>query len=466
MKKPVDRTPICDPACLRRIDPVWASGRVPYRFWEDRTHRRDYLLWLAQRVGFRTMEDYYRLRLSTAYRRNHGRGLRSYWAQSALEAVQDCFPEYDWKPWLFTRIPRGFWGSPANRRSYLDWLGERLGYRCRDDWYDVTCLDFTRNKGVGIMKHYRHSPARAVIDLIPGRNWREWKFRHLPSGFWESAENRHRYLRWLGKELGFRHRKDWYRIQFREIIRRHGSVLLRKYSSSYDLMREFLPQLDWDRIDKHQPIRVKQILAWADAHHARHGAWPTERSGEIPGTDQTWRGLNACMRSGLRGLSSGISLAKFLKKHRGVRVGRRPPHLSEEQVLAWADIHFAAQGNWPTERSGPIPGTKEKWMAVANAMRVGLRGFRRGSSLAQLLARRRGMRRKGMRLPPLKERQILAWARAFFKTTGRRPSTGDGPIAQSPGDTWRTVDAALRAGGRGLQCRSSLRKLLHKHGLK
>jgi hypothetical protein len=31
-KKPVDRTPICDPAYLRRIDPVWIPGRVPRRF--------------------------------------------------------------------------------------------------------------------------------------------------------------------------------------------------------------------------------------------------------------------------------------------------------------------------------------------------------------------------------------------------------------------------------------------------
>ena len=28
-KKPVDRTPICDPAYLRRIDPLWMPGPVP-----------------------------------------------------------------------------------------------------------------------------------------------------------------------------------------------------------------------------------------------------------------------------------------------------------------------------------------------------------------------------------------------------------------------------------------------------
>ena len=88
-----------------------------------------------------------------------------------------------------------------------------------------------------------------MIDLIPRRNWCEWKFDHVPAGFWEAAENRHRYLRWLGKELGFRRPEDWYRIRTREIAGRHGNGLLQRYSSLYDLMREFLPQLDWDRVD-------------------------------------------------------------------------------------------------------------------------------------------------------------------------------------------------------------------------
>ena len=90
----------------------------------------------------------------------------------------------------------------------------------------------------------------------------------MPPGFWEVAENRHRYLRWVGKELGFRQPEDWYRIQTGDITGRHGSKLIHQYASLYDLMREFLPQLDWEPVDPHRPIQVAEILAWADAHHA------------------------------------------------------------------------------------------------------------------------------------------------------------------------------------------------------
>ena len=111
--------------------------------------------------------------------------------------------------------------------------------------------------------------------------------------------------------------------------------------------------------------------------------------GEIPGTGHTWRGIDRCLMSGLHGLPGGASLAKLLAKQRGVRIGRRPPELSEKQILAWADAYFAAHAKWPTVLSGPIPGRRETWRAINGDMHKGSHGLRRGSSLAQLLAKRR-----------------------------------------------------------------------------
>ena len=463
-KKPVDRTPIYNPAYVRQIESVWTFGRVPRHFWEDAAHRREYLLWLGGQLRFRCMEDWYRLSAKDM-KGNRGSTPLRYWGFSAIAALKDCFPRYDWQEWLFTEVSDGFWDLRPNRRSYMAWLGRRLGYRRPDDWYAVTAHDFLRNRGRGVVSRHHGSPVQAVIDLIPGKRWCEWNFGQVPEGFWEHAENRHRYLRWLGKELGFRRQKDWYRIQSRDLRRRRGGALLNGYSSLYDLLREFLPRLDWDRIDKHRRIRVREVLAWVDAHHARHGKWPLVKSGAIPGTGETWNGINSCLCSGYRGLPGGMTLAQFLKKHRGVQVGRKPPHLSEKQILAWADAYFAAQGKWPTRESGPIAGTRETWCSVSVALKTGGRGLRRSCSLAQLLAKRRGVRNR-LRPPPLKEKQILAWAQACFKATRRWPSASSGPVAQSSGDTWCAIDNALTNGKRGLRGRSSLATLLRKHGLK
>jgi hypothetical protein len=461
--KPVDDSPICDPAYVRRIDPVWMPGKVPSRFWEDRKHRRDYILWLGKRLHFRRMYDFYRLTARTVLR-NRGRTPLTYWRSATFRALKDVFPEYDWLEWLFPHVPKGFWEPRTNRRRYLAWLGEHLGYKCADDWYALTENEFLQNRGKGILLFYRSSPVRLVIDLLPGRNWYEWKFNNVPGGFWDVAENRHRYLRWLGKELGYRKPTDWYRITSLDVRTRHGAALLDRFASFMDLMREFLPDLDWDSVDYNLPISIDEILVWADAYYARHGEWPTQTSGKIPGSRESWSAIDVCLRDGFRGLPGGSSLPKFLQKYRGVPIGRKPPKLTEEQILAWADAHFAASGRWPTASSSAT-GTNVDWLSVQNAMRMGLRGLSPGRSLAQFLAERRGARNH-MRLPPLKVKQILEWAKAFHQATGRWPRPGDGPIAQSPGDSWTAVIVGLSQGHRGLPGGSSLAKLLRKHGLK
>jgi hypothetical protein len=65
-------------------------------------------------------------------------------------------------------------------------------------------------------------------------------------------------------------------------------------------------------------------------------------------------------------------------------------------------------------------------------------------------------------MPPrhLTVRQILHWADAFRRRTGRWPSLYAGPIAGAAGETWRRVDNALRLGLRGLPGGSSLAQLL------
>ena len=81
-----------------------------------------------------------------------------------------------------------------------------------------------------------------------------------------------------------------------------------------------------------------------------------------------------------------------------------------------------------------------------------------GSSLIQLLARKRGVRNP-MRLPPLTEPQVVAWAECHRARTGAWPRNNDGPVADAPGETWAGVNYALTYGKRGLPGGSSLAKL-------
>ncbi len=210
-------------------------------------------------------------------------------------------------------------------------------------------------------------------------------------------------------------------------------------------------------------LSIDQILAWADAHRKRTGEWPKAHSGQVhEAPHENWLAIDNALYQGLRGLSAGESLARLLNRRRGVRNVRQLPRLTIRNILAWADDHHRRTGRWPTQDDGDIvaaPG--EKWRNVHASLVRGGRGLPAGSSLAQILADGRGTRNL-KRLPPLSERRILAWADAHLRRTGEWPRHKSGPIAEAPGEKWVNVDAALRSGVRGLPGGSSLARLLSK----
>jgi hypothetical protein len=214
-------------------------------------------------------------------------------------------------------------------------------------------------------------------------------------------------------------------------------------------------------------LTTRQILAWADAHHERTGTWSTSKSGQVakvPG--ETWSAINAALRLGRRGLPGGSSLARLLAAHRGVRNPKQLPRLSVKQVLTWAREHRRRTGEWPTRTSGPIPGTNETWSAINAALMMGCRGLPTGLTLRHLF-RYKKAESKEPDLPRLSLKRILAWADAYRRRTGAWPHSRSGPIPESPGETWRAVDQALRKNQRGLKISLSLVQLLvHRRGLR
>jgi hypothetical protein len=82
----------------------------------------------------------------------------------------------------------------------------------------------------------------------------------------------------------------------------------------------------------------------------------------------------------------------------GEALPRKRPPLSEEQILAWADAHFARTGRRPTRDCGSGPEAPgETWEGVNHALRKGYRGLPGGDTLARLLDRHG---RGGLPRPP------------------------------------------------------------------
>ena len=212
------------------------------------------------------------------------------------------------------------------------------------------------------------------------------------------------------------------------------------------------------------PLSIAQILIWVDAYRNRTGRWPTSKDGLVrEAVDDTWCSVDKALRTGRRGLNGRSSLARLLSEHRGVRNRRALPPYTVAQVLEWADAYHRGTGRWPHEDSGSVddaPG--ETWNAVEAALRNGSRGFPGGSSIARLLAKRRGVR-NCQNLPRLIIPQILAWADAHYQRTRRWPKKYSGLIPESAGDDWLAIDACLLNGCRGLPGGQTLAQLLNHH---
>lgn len=138
------------------------------------------------------------------------------------------------------------------------------------------------------------------------------------------------------------------------------------------------------------PLRRTEILKWAAAHHEQTGTLPTRDSGPVRGVPgETWRAIDASLRSESRSLRGRSSLGELLRSYVPPypECGRR---LSESLILRWADDFKKRVGYWPTRESAHVDSSRrEKWAVIDEALKQGYRGLPGGSSLAKLLEKNR-----------------------------------------------------------------------------
>ena len=129
----------------------------------------------------------------------------------------------------------------------MAWLGEQLGYKTKEDWYKITTYDFEKNHGEGLLVSYYNSSAYQLLtSLYPEYEWLFWKFTPAPQSSWKSKENQLKYMAWLGEQLGYKTKEDWYKITQKDIENNYGHGLLKHYNGSpYQLLSSVYPEYEW-----------------------------------------------------------------------------------------------------------------------------------------------------------------------------------------------------------------------------
>lgn len=124
--------------------------------------------------------------------------------------------------------------SLSEHRVFLDKLGESLKISSLDDWYKVTDVDIGIASGSRFVhKHYSASLFKAISTVYPEHKWYPWLFHKPPPRLWDDKQTHKNFFDWLGKELKFQQKEDFYKVKASDINWRGGSKLLNsKYNGS------------------------------------------------------------------------------------------------------------------------------------------------------------------------------------------------------------------------------------------
>jgi hypothetical protein len=214
-------------------------NNLKYKSWKTKEDCRDWLLNLG-------IDDWYNIS-TEEIKQKGGRGLLARYKGSIIYALSNLLPEYKFSIWKFKYKPKKLWSNLENRRNYIKWLANELGFNCFEDWYKFTQSDFANNHGNGILDLFKGSHINAILENFPEYDWKRWLFDCVPKDYWKNHENRLSYFKWLKKQLGYKNENDWYKITLKMFETHKGSGLLQLvYNKSPILfLKECMPEIDW-----------------------------------------------------------------------------------------------------------------------------------------------------------------------------------------------------------------------------
>ena len=222
----------------------WKFLQVPKGFWDDINNRREYLHQLGTRLGYKNMEDWYKISRRDLTK-NDGGGLLDIYGFSLFQVIQSTFPEYNWKPWKFSHAPKGYWKDVSNRKEYLEDLALKLGYKDMKDWYKINQQEFINYDGGGLLKTFGNSPFKVLETTFSEYHWKPWNFSQVPKGFWEDESNLFRYFEEIGKLLE-KTKETWERTSVYSLRHYKINSIILTWGSLQKALQAAYPTTNWN----------------------------------------------------------------------------------------------------------------------------------------------------------------------------------------------------------------------------
>jgi len=162
------------------------------------------------------------------------------------ELLVEFFPELEWQLWRFKSLSPDFWTRFSLRNDFLNYLGEKLGLRDRNDWYSLTPSQIRYFGGEGLLRHYEYSVSYLLLSHFSSINWEWWKFNPTPGFLWNDVKNQREYLDWLGVEMAFDSPSQMSNLTVGDLEGKYGKGILFYHNNSIPVIIDFLyPEVAW-----------------------------------------------------------------------------------------------------------------------------------------------------------------------------------------------------------------------------
>jgi hypothetical protein len=179
---------------------VYEKKNLLKSVWKDKINQKKFLEFIEKEFNFKSLEDWYKLKASELIERG-GRGLLSRYNDSLFYLLSANYPEYDWKPWLFCKVPQSFWINKENQKKYLNWFAKKFNIKNLNDWYNISSKLFLKNGGGGLINNYGQSVYHMLQAIYPEHDWKPWLFMKVPQYFWFDTKKSKKLFKMVRREI-------------------------------------------------------------------------------------------------------------------------------------------------------------------------------------------------------------------------------------------------------------------------
>ena len=153
----------------------WLFFQAPTKSWKDIANQREFFEHVIKQEKINVNSDsIYQLSFKTLS--DYGGKTISGYYPTYIDFIKKMLPGRKIDKFKFKYVGHNFWLNKKNQKEALLYLGKKLGFKKKNDWYGIKYEDFKNFSFYQLLKPFNHSPGEVVVKLLPYYNFDKTKF--------------------------------------------------------------------------------------------------------------------------------------------------------------------------------------------------------------------------------------------------------------------------------------------------